>query len=438
MIPSSWAGADPLVTTPADVFKAGRDFAQPGSTAAAGTVNSDSAQQNLPSYTTTAPQSDNFGDGRGAVGAAGSAKQLQCQTTRAADAYAQQECDAINFLGKNPSVRPKFTLDKTRDPLLTGSGPIIRNPGGIPGSSSQQCRVVSVNNPATTTTQVCEQSIVTEAVNCNKTLVPQCAYTGAAISGFSASKSGAFTAASMSATDTRGLYTYDIAVPYRNCGGDGTAELDFQLDTVGLGSYLSLNVSNLDDAAAVAVNGYTVFAGYPNNGPVYSGVFFPLGTPSFQIGYSWVEDAGSTCTAYDLEGNCTVSLPKVQTFYANTKLLDYCPGGYAPMQQSDLVPCDDLGCTTPDSFTPYNIPGFFCNSEGKFLMNRHEGVGTWAGSVWARMPLQSGANTIAVYWGTGTSGTACGNVSVSGQIYNVAPTCDAPWDDGCAALRAAQ
>jgi hypothetical protein len=70
-------------------------------------------------------------------------------------------------------------------------------------------------------------------------------------------------------------------------------------------------------------------------------------------------------------------------------------------------------------------------------MNRHEGNGTWAGSVSSQMPLQTGENRITVYWGTGAYGSACGNVKVSGQIYNVAPGCSNRWDDQCAGPRGA-
>lgn len=430
--------ADPPIQTPADAFQAGKTFGQSGKDSAAGKVNTTTGSQNLPNFTTNAPQSANFANGKGNLGAAGNSKLAACQNSVSADPMAQQECDAVNFLAKNPSIRPKFIIDKKNDPLLTGSANTIKNPGTTPGSSNQQCHVETVTTPATYKTESCEQSVVTQSFTCQKTLIPQCAYTGSPISSSNTSQSGAFVTTQITPTGTPGLYNYRAEVPYRNCGGDGSSQISFNLDTVGQGGYITINMSNLDDAAAVGVNGYTVFAGYPNNGPVYSGGFFPQTTKAYQIGYSWTEQVGTTCTAYDWDGNCTASAPNYQQFYANTKLLDFCPGGYAPTPQSNYGYCDgDGNCSPPSNYTPNNILGFFCNAEGKFLMNRHEGGGTWGGSVSAQMPLQQGTNTIQVYWGTGPWGGACGNVTVSGQIYNVAPTCNTPWNDGCAAARGA-
>ena len=79
----------------------------------------------------------------------------------------------------------------------------------------------------------------------------------------------------------------------------------------------------------------------------------------------------------------------------------------------------------------------FCNSEGKFLMNRREGNDAAGASLSSQMPLLSGANKIQVYWGTGL-GNGGGGVTVTGQIYNVAPVCATLWNDGCAGMRAAQ
>ncbi|WP_336696214.1 hypothetical protein [Delftia acidovorans] len=430
--------ADPPIQTPADAFQAGKTFGQSGKNSAAGKVNSSTGSQNLPNFTTNAPQSANFANGHGNLGAAGNSKLAACQNSVSADPMAQQECDAVNFLAKNPSIRPKFIIDKKNDPLLTGSANTIKNPGTTPGSTNQQCHVETVTTPATYKTESCEQSVVTQSFTCQKTLIPQCAYTGSPISSSNTSQGGAFVTTQITPTGTAGLYNYKAEVPYRNCGGDGSSQISFNLDTVGQGGYITINMSNLDDAAAVGVNGYTVFAGYPNNGPVYSGGFFPQTSKAYQIGYSWTEQVGTTCRAYDGDGNCTASAPNYQQFYANTKLLDFCPGGYAPTSQSNFAYCDgDGNCSQPSNYTPNNIMGFFCNAEGKFLMNRHEGGGTWGGSVSAQMPLQKGTNTIQVYWGTGPWGGACGNVTVSGQIYNVAPTCNTPWNDGCAAARGA-
>jgi hypothetical protein len=193
----------------------------------------------------------------------------------------------------------------------------------------------------------------------------------------------------------------------------GWAEIDFNLDTIDSGSYLTVNISNLDDAAVVAVNGQVVFAGYPNSGPYYQGIYFDQA--AFALNYSWQEK---------VNGN-------TYTFVADTKLLDHCPGGYSPTYQKTA------SNGTVQTNTDLVTQGFFCNSEGKFLMNRHEGNGTWDGSVAAQMPLKVGANTVIIYWGTAASGFAYGNITVTGNIYNVGTHCTgATWSDQCGGLEA--
>ena len=437
-VPRVWAQP---ITTPAEAFKAGAALGNVGATSAGDMVNATTGSANLPNYSTGAPQSSLYGGGTGPVGAAGSAKQSDCQTSVATNGMAQQECNAVNFLSRNAGTRPKFIIDKTTDPVITGSNATIKNPGPIPGASTQQCRVVDVTTPATFTTEACVQSVVVDSVSCNKTLVPQCAYQGGPLASTSTAQSGIFGALQITPTGTPGLYDYILS------GGghsnDGWAQIDFSLDTVNQGGYITVNVSGLDDAAAIGVNGYTVYAGYPNSGPQYGDWFFPQNVAAFLVGYWWNEAMGAPCVAYDFDGNCTAhGATTYQSFYANTKLLNFCPGGYTPSSQATLAPMDCGGegqcfAALPQAYTPYNVSGFFCNSEGKFLMNRREGNDAAGASLSSQMPLLSGANKIQVYWGTGL-GNGGGGVTVTGQIYNVAPVCTTLWNDGCAGMRAAQ
>lgn len=435
------ATAQPM-TTPAEAFKAGQDFSNgaQGKGAASGSVSTGSAT--VPKYGTTPPEASVYGDGKRLIGVQGVDKISTCSTHIAGSAYDQQECNAVNYLQKMPAERPKFVIDKAKDPLLVNSKATIDHPGTVAASGTAVCHIEKSTLPGTFTTETCEMSTGLDRFECKKTLIPECAYVGTPIRTHAETKTGAFVDATFAGAGTAGLYDYNVEVPYRNCGGEGVGEISFNLDTIGFGSYITINLSNLDDAAAVGVNGTTVFAGYPNAGPHYSGSFFPTQQKAFQVGYSWEEDVGSSqCVAYDGKGACTQTqwVAKVQTFYANTKLLDYCPSGYRPVSQLTYQHCDQSSgfCDPLSSYTPNNVAGFFCNPAGKFLMNRHEGDGTWGGSVSSAMPLQTGTNQITVYWGTGGWSDACGNVKVSGQIYNVAPGCSTRFDDQCAAARGA-
>jgi len=433
------------IKTPADAFKAGQDFSNgtKGKGAAGGSVNTTTGTANVPKYNTNPPEKGIYGGGKSLIGGAGSGKVSDCKSYVAGNAYDQQECDAVNYLNKMDRTN-KFTIDKDTDPLMVNSKGTIKNPGTIPASGTSACHIEKETIPGTFTTETCEESTILTSFACKKTLIPECGYVGTPISSHTETKSGAFVYSTMSDTGTTGLYNYNIEVPYRNCSGEGVGEVSFNLDTIGFGGYVTINLSNLDDASAIAVNNTTVFAGYPNAGPVYSGGYFPTARKDFQVGYTWTEDIGSDqCVERDGDGNCTKTafVPDVRSFFANTKLLDYCPAGYAPSSQRAFQWCYSSGesgdtvCNPIDNYTPNNVAGFFCNAEGKFLMNRHEGAGTWGGTVSSVMPLQTGLNTIRVYWGTGRGGEDCGNVKVSGQIYNVAPGCTTKWDDQCASAR---
>lgn len=430
------------INSQADAFKAGQDFSKgaKGQSAASGSVKGTTAKDQVPKYSEDPKEASAFGGGKTPIGGNGTAKINECKTKTAGNAYDQQECDAVNYLN-NMNRTNTFTIDKKTDPLLVGSKDVINNPGVIPATGTSMCHIEKVTVPGTYETETCEQSTVLTTVACKNTLMPECGYVGTPITTKNTSRSGAFVYSDLWASGGPGMYAYNLEVPYRNCGGDGAAEVNFNLDTIGFGSYITINMANLDDAAAVAVNGTTVFAGYPNAGPVYSGGMFPTERTDFQIGYGWTEDVGGdVCVAYDYDGYCTKYQHQVsyQGFWANTKLLDYCPGGYGPTPQKAYQYCDwESGyCSPLDGYSGRQVMGFFCNAEGKFLMNRHEGGGTWGGSVSSVMPLKQGMNTIKVYWGTGYWGKACGNVKVYGNIYNVAPGCTQKWDDQCAQARA--
>ncbi|WP_459203444.1 conjugative transfer aggregate stability protein (plasmid) [Ralstonia pseudosolanacearum] len=156
------------IQTPADAFNAGKDFANTGKGAAGNLVNSSTGSQQLPHYGTTAPETANFQGGKNLIGAVGTNKQTTCETYKAPNAFQQQECDAVNFLSKNSTTRPKYAIDKKTDPLLTGSKTVINNPGNVPGAPTQQCRIERVKNPATFITETCTETQTLENVKCKR------------------------------------------------------------------------------------------------------------------------------------------------------------------------------------------------------------------------------------------------------------------------------
>jgi hypothetical protein len=441
-------------TTPGQAATQGR---QTGSAAIQPTkqgINTTSGQANVPGYNNNAVEGQYFQGGNGNLGGPSTQRLAECQNSTSAD------CAAVNFMRNKSSTVNPISIN-SGDPLVQSNRVRSNDPGSVlggmmtsfPSRSSSNC-AAGAPTPATPqqVIEVCASYVTPEGTTCEKNWVLEierwwsyrcqtsgtvnllcntstlatCGIDGKNISSYNVARTGAFSRGSMTPTATPGLYNYSMVVDY-SCGSEGVGTITFELDTVGQGGYITLNMSNLDDTAAIGVNGYTVYAGHPNSGPSYDGSFFPQTTAAFQVGYSWQEDVGKTvCLEVDYVGNCIRSeyQANIKTFYANTKLLDTCPAGYAVTTMRSLEYCDPYGgCRTADTYTPNSIASFFCNIEGKLLLNRTEGGGTSSASSNATMPLRVGTNVIQAYWGTGGWRRACGNITIQGVIYNVGPVC---------------
>lgn len=426
---------------------------------------SDKNAKDAPHYTNNPPQKSNYG--ATSLLNVGKGRITSCKTSPSSgNAVADQECEAVNFLAGNS--RAHFDLTLTDPAVLAGrviAGDAANLADQITGGAN--CTDKTTTTPPEKSIETCAEYLpvedkqcsmgwtvdvnadsnfqcdqtykATEFLTCQRTLNVACNNGGAAMSDASVTKSSPFTDVSITpVADTPGLYNYRLGFA-NACGTEGTSQINFNFDTVGAGGYVTINVSGLDDTAIVAVNNKPVFAGHPNSGAEHHGNFFPS-SAVLAMGYSWTEAEGQVCDQWievggDSGGSyCAHYTPVYKTFTATAKLLDYCPSGYAPIPQNIYTWCDDSGCTQTSTYSPYNIQGMFCNMEGKFLLNRAEGNGNWGGSVDATMPLQTGVNRLFVYWGTSTSGGACGRIQVTGQIYNVKQQCTTSWEDNCGEL----
>jgi hypothetical protein len=116
-------------------------------------IGSGNAASMVPGYGQSASQSQLFQGGQGQLSGPGVTKVTDCAgQTPDADAYRRQECDAVNFVARNPSVRPAFSIDRATDPLISRANAIASNPtlqftGINVGSSTEQCRVVHGYDP---------------------------------------------------------------------------------------------------------------------------------------------------------------------------------------------------------------------------------------------------------------------------------------------------
>ncbi len=166
-----WVAA--LVATATNAFAQGTDTSTAfidGTELGAGSIGgvfqgigSGNATSAVPGYGQSATQSQFFQGGQGQLSGFGVTKVMDCASqTPNADAYRRQECDAVNFVARNPSQRPAFAIDRATDPLISRANSLASNPAlqftGISmGSSTEQCRVVTDTTPAIFTTEICTE-----------------------------------------------------------------------------------------------------------------------------------------------------------------------------------------------------------------------------------------------------------------------------------------
>ncbi|VVP32267.1 hypothetical protein [Pseudomonas fluorescens] len=131
-------------------------------------VNNANAQS-MPHYTNNPPQSGNFGSS--SLFEVGVGRINTCKTAVAgSDKVANQECDAVNFLAKNPENRVKFPVSPN-DPIIKGIGNTINNATG--GNVDQVCTTKTTTTPDIYATEVCNEYNLSEAQSCSMGQVVQ-------------------------------------------------------------------------------------------------------------------------------------------------------------------------------------------------------------------------------------------------------------------------
>lgn len=129
----------------------------------------------LPTFPTTADQSGLFGDGtqispvvNGSV-----VKVTDCaNNTPDPDTYKRQECGAINWWQKNPSIRPQANVSRATDPMVVRAVTIGNNPqsvtGTMPGIAGTytNCTTQVIPGAKTYTTSSCSESLALDPFNC--------------------------------------------------------------------------------------------------------------------------------------------------------------------------------------------------------------------------------------------------------------------------------
>lgn len=124
-------------------------------------VNNANAQS-MPHYTNNPPQSQNFGST--SLFNVGANRITTCKTAVAgSDKVANQECDAVNFLAKNPENRTKFPVSPN-DPIISGIGNTINNAKA--GDVSQACTTKTTTTPDIYALEVCNEFYLSDPKSC--------------------------------------------------------------------------------------------------------------------------------------------------------------------------------------------------------------------------------------------------------------------------------
>ena len=145
-----------------------------------GTIQStvNSFNPNYYSYANTAPESALFGGGNGDTFTAGAGKITACQTGAAnPDAFKQQNCDAINYMANQPTIRPQFAISSS-NPMMVTSRAIQNNASTLaaaslgfvdPGAvgSFTGCTTKATTTPPTFGIEVCNDVSTASSSTCS-------------------------------------------------------------------------------------------------------------------------------------------------------------------------------------------------------------------------------------------------------------------------------
>jgi hypothetical protein len=148
---------------PATAFSEGRALGTGSIDRAFQGIGNGRAVATVPGFSATAPQSQYFQSGQGQLSGPGVARVTDCATLPPeADAYRRQECEAVNFVARNPSRRPAFSIDRANDPLISRANALARHPtrtatGMTAGSGGENCHWVTETTPASFAQETCTE-----------------------------------------------------------------------------------------------------------------------------------------------------------------------------------------------------------------------------------------------------------------------------------------
>lgn len=142
-------------------FQDGKSLGSSVNQSAFSGINSGAASDKIPGYGTNPSETQFFQGGQGQLSGPGVAKMQNCATaTPDSDPIKRQECEAVNFLARNPNTRPQFDL--SNNPMFARAKNIRNNAENIFASlgmggtgSTTQCVPRTITTPAQYSTDTC-------------------------------------------------------------------------------------------------------------------------------------------------------------------------------------------------------------------------------------------------------------------------------------------
>jgi len=143
-------------------FEAGKLLGQGKNQGAFSGITGGSAQDRIPRYGMSTPEASYFAGGKGETAGPGVGKMQSCASyIPGTDKVANQECEAVNLLARNPNVRPRFNIGQN-DPMVQKYKQLRDNaeqafaqffPGGA--GSQSQCVTRNETRPGQYSTGTC-------------------------------------------------------------------------------------------------------------------------------------------------------------------------------------------------------------------------------------------------------------------------------------------
>lgn len=154
-----WAGA--TLADQNGAFQDGKSLGSSVNQGAFSGINSGAASDKIPGYGTNPSETQFFQGGQGQLSGPGISKMQNCATaTPDSDPIERQECEAVNFLARNPQIRPQFNITQN-DPMILAAKHARNNAEsffqslGMGSGSRTQCVTRTETAPAQYMTETC-------------------------------------------------------------------------------------------------------------------------------------------------------------------------------------------------------------------------------------------------------------------------------------------